>query len=978
MDENRPDPMEALRAKYPNMRPVKKAPTLYRMNGIGVTVFGKRDVDTETGTYVKTYCICLLFIPIIALGAYRVADAGNGGWYFLGKERLSYFARMWNVFFLAALVFFGGGLSLKSYYTGPEYQAKRQLKQAAGFLAAGDHLKAATTYRRLIDGEYATAEARQGFQQALGPCLASNSPDTVAKGLRLLMRLPGTPPVPDAVERGIAQAEKFRGADPEGALEIVRACESLAPKNEQLRPMELALLKEVVAKNPDNVDRVVELAVVYEDNKQVEESHKLLTPHRKKLGSTEGARILGQHLLQQGEYNDAYGLLNPYVQARLERLRGVEQAYTNAYAHAIQRGYNALNNQQAPREFYSRYQSASKAEQETMVETFMQGWLDRDTGYRSALANLTAANKIVPVTLDLGIVQVNRAQNLPDAQARKAELEAAERTFLAIRGLAGETDEYRLFLGEVYYWLGKSKEGKQLFDELLAAHKRAPQILLALATKLRMVGEIPQSRELSEEAYRTAKSDKDRYAAAALRAHTEVDNDDQIAWLSKADPNESSIQIGLNSARGEKALEDENKELAAQFLRKATAAYENVPKNSTSLNNCGLVYLNLYRASGDPQDRQRGLSRLEEAVSIEPGNSLLLINTMHILLSQALMDIVGDAIHLPALGEEAGFSTLSHLYNSEQQRREIYQRLRENPSMKKALSYLDRGLLLAPKRLDLYFTSLHVHGSFRDAAEIQKLQQRVRSAAPDRADSEKHYMEVYSGAKDKENAERARKHIERLQRLFEKPGVANHAPTKVYLQCLLNEELLEAWSYGVDPDAEDLVQRASAAFDASRCSATRVTLAAALFYRASQQLARQNPEFNTLLQRTRRGLSARYVITWLLDHRGPMADALRNHADIQKAVGLEKEAQKLFTSHTDFEDWALLRGVGAEQAEGAAAFLKSDVGTQVREDLMFELTPLRPSTVLEHYWRLRLLGDEKQAADVYQQALRKNLPLPPI
>ena len=970
--------MEALRAKYPDMRPVKKAPTLYSMNGVGVSVFGKRDVDTETGTYVKTYCICLVFIPIIALGAYRVADAGNGSWYFLGKERLSYFARMWNVFFLAALVFFGGGLGLKSYYTGAEYQAKRQLKQAAGYLAAGDHLKAATAYRRLLDGGHSPAEARQGLQQALGPCLASNSAETVAKGLRLLARLPGASLVPDAVERGIAQAEKFRGADPEGALEIVRAVETLAPKNEQLPPLQLALLKEVVAKNPDNIDRLVELAVVYEESKQVAESHKLLTPHRKKLGATEGARILGQHLLQEGEYDNAYELLNPYVQARLERLRSVEHAYTNAYAHAIQRGYNALNNQQAPREFYSRYQSASKAEQETMVDTFMQEWLERDTGYANALANLRAANKIVPVTLDLGIVQVNRAQNLPDAQARKTELEAAERTFLAIRGLAGETDEYRIFLGEVYYWLGKSKEGKELFDELLAAHKRAPQTLLALGSKLRMVGEMAQSRELSEEAYRTAQSDKERYAAAVLRAHTEIDNDDQIAWLAKADPNESTVQIALNSARGEKALEDENNELAAQFLRKATAAYENLPKNSTSLNNCGLVYLNLYRASGDPEDRQRGLTRLEEAVSLEPGSSLLLVNTMHILLSQALMDIVGDAIHLPALGEEPSFSTLSHLYNNEQQRVEIYQRLREHPGMKKALAYLDRGLLLAPKRLDLYFTSLQVHGSFRDLPEIQKLQQRVRSAAPDRTDSEKHYLEVYSGAKDKENTERARKHIERLKKLFDKPGVANHAMTKAYLQCLLNEEMLQAWSYGLDPDAEELVRTANTVFETKASSATRANLSAALFYRASQQIARQNQEFNALLQRTRRGLSARYVITWLLDHRSPLADALRKHPDVQRAVGLETEGQKLFTSHADFEDWALLRSVDSKQAEATATFLKSDLGTQLRDDLMFELTPLRPSSILDRYWHLRLLGEEKQAADVYQQALRKNLPLPPI
>src|SRR4030095_16858125 len=177
-------------------------------------------------------------------------------------------------------------------------------------------------------------------------------------------------------------------------------------------------------------------------------------------------------------------------------------------------------------------------------------------------------------------VQVNRAQGFSDPAARKAELEAAEKTFLAIRGFAGETDEYRMFLGQVYYWLGRSSEGKELFDQLFAARKRPPTLLIALAEKLREVGEQSQARELLEEAYKSGKDNKQKYAAAALRAHTSKDTDDKIAWLERADPSDNSTQIGLNNARGEKALEQGNKDQAAQFIRKAIAGYENLPKNS--------------------------------------------------------------------------------------------------------------------------------------------------------------------------------------------------------------------------------------------------------------------------------------------------------------------------------------------------------------------------------------------------------------
>src|SRR5262245_29593490 len=78
-----------LNERFPEMEPISGPPTLSTINGIGSMVYGQRDFDAETGTYVKTQCFCLLFIPIMALKAFRVADAPGGGWYFLGRVPLS-------------------------------------------------------------------------------------------------------------------------------------------------------------------------------------------------------------------------------------------------------------------------------------------------------------------------------------------------------------------------------------------------------------------------------------------------------------------------------------------------------------------------------------------------------------------------------------------------------------------------------------------------------------------------------------------------------------------------------------------------------------------------------------------------------------------------------------------------------------------------------------------------------------------------
>jgi len=79
-------------------------PTMFRINGIGTSVYGKRDVDTTSGSYVKTLVFTFFFVPVFCLAAYRVADAPGSagwfsfrdGWYFLERVPLSRFAIYWN------------------------------------------------------------------------------------------------------------------------------------------------------------------------------------------------------------------------------------------------------------------------------------------------------------------------------------------------------------------------------------------------------------------------------------------------------------------------------------------------------------------------------------------------------------------------------------------------------------------------------------------------------------------------------------------------------------------------------------------------------------------------------------------------------------------------------------------------------------------------------------------------------------------
>lgn len=967
---------DKLRERFPHLQPVNKPPSLMTVNGIGLTLYGKRDFDRETETYVKTRCIAFLYIPLFFIDAFRVADAGTQRWFFLGKESLSNFARSWNIAMACLLVIGGMAIGWGAHTSSPSYRARAELRRAAEALQAGEPIRAAGIYENLLSGPEAAA-AGEGLKQALTAGLASEKSETVAAALRPVAHLPADI-LPDAFDRGVERAQSLRAANAEGALEILAAAALLQPTNASLTALRIDVLKEVLASQPDNMNRIVELALLYESTRQLDEAYALLRPHQSRLGDTEGARILGQHLLQEGRHDDAYGLLFPYVQSRLGRMRAAEAAYTNAVA-TISRGVlNDLRDGRAEPGFYTRYQAASEAEQERMVDEYIWRRTEADPRFQNVLNQLKVANQIVPVALDLGIVQLNRAQTLQDPAARNAELQAAEKTFLAIRNFAGDTDEYRLFLGQVYYWLGRADEGRKLFDELLASSNRGFPMLMALAGTLRMVGESAEARVLMEEAYANAPGEREKYGAAAFRALLSTDNDDEIAWLEKSDPQSLTVQISLNAARGKRALAQGDKRAAAEYLRKTIAGYESQPRTAAALNNCGLAYFNLYEATGNPDDHRRGMTLLEQAIELDPGDSILLQNTMFFLISRAVMDTVEDRILPEAIGSSAGLSPLSQLYNGDEERSRVFQKLRDSEAMKKALAYLDKALLLSPKNLALYTTAASLHASFRDLNELQKLRQKFQLAAPDISQSREEVLKAFSGAKDEEYLERLQVEVRNLEELARNPRVQEHPLTHDLVTLLLVGERLNTTVYGAVIDADEQIRLALAAYERHPTSMARGTLQNACYFKAAEELASQHPEFAALRERTRRVLGPETLFALMLDRGGPMAEIALRNANVQKGLALEKEIIQRHTAWSSSLQWALLRNTDAALAATVAERIRQNEAIRVSDELQYWLNPVNARSVLDLYWTKRILGDDAGAQEIYRTALRDGVPLPPL
>src|SRR5262249_32628714 len=143
--------MSELSERFPEMKPITQAPALQAVYGIGTTAYGARDFDPETGTYVKTVWLTLLFVPIVPLGAYRVVDAQGGGWYFLGKVPLSGAAKVWPLVVVLIAAGVGGYFAWQSYTSSPSYKAGQQLAQAERLRQEGKLAEAARLCRQVAE-----------------------------------------------------------------------------------------------------------------------------------------------------------------------------------------------------------------------------------------------------------------------------------------------------------------------------------------------------------------------------------------------------------------------------------------------------------------------------------------------------------------------------------------------------------------------------------------------------------------------------------------------------------------------------------------------------------------------------------------------------------------------------------------------------------------------------------------------------------
>jgi len=969
-------PSSKLTEMFPNIRPISSPPALFTVNGCGLSIYGRRDDDPATGAYVKTWCLTFVFVPILALGAYRVLAAPGGGWYFLGKEPLSLLAKAWNGAIALTLAAVIGFSWWSAHAASPEVIAQKKMQQAEQHVAQGQLVEAAVQYRDVAMGSTSLRTEAKAALKTLVEGLSAETPKPQVIGLITMaakhaenhnwVTQPGQ--VYAQVRRLVQQ---YSQTDPAAALKVLDLSQGFVPEAsvEDHSSIRFDLLEKVVAADPENVELVSELAMTYEARGDVEEARRLLQPLRDRLGDSEGARILGQILVNEGDYENAYALLSPYCDSHLKELQQAEANYDERLESIWTTEVENVNQGLAPQSFYDRANMATDDEIDVMVREYVEQKVRQNEEMKRLQAQLLTAAEITPVALDLGFLQLQRGQAMTDPAEKEAELLKAEKTFLSIQGYASESDEFRLSLGQVYFWLGKQEEGNKLFEEQLTAHNREPQWLVAVAQIKRQLGGWVDARALLEEAYETSSDEKEKQHIASARARTPLDVEDSILWLERSDTQQLDQKATLLSAKASLAIRNGDRQEGIDLFRQSLEIQNSFPETSTTLNNAAIVYMQLHATTGDAADFEEGMRRLQKALSLEPDNALVLINVTSAIWPAAVIDFLGD--RWPShkhVSIQPGFNLrlLAMFHDSAEQSGAMADELKTHAGMQTAVKNLERLTLLSPNSTTGYEGLKNYYAFTSDLAGLKRLRSRLDQAHIDTSDSESQIAEYLSGAKDEVFRVQFSGFVEDMRR---ERKAAFNGPEDPAGRAVASDKLclaLLASSIWNDVSTDEVVALAEEAYELLPSSGSRRLLSSALFHRALDAVAQADPALEARRISDRRRFNDNGAIAMWLQDPSP-ATAIQENADFQRGCELLVEQEEKYPKSAYVGDWAILRHTHPDLAERMEELLLNNDQEGAERAVSRRIEPHSLSTSLDDYW-FAVLQDQPAKAE---EALRR-------
>lgn len=965
--------------RFPKMKPVKSAPILFTLNGCGLSVYGTRDNDALTGTYVTTRFLCIVFIPVFPLDAYRVCDSGNGGWYFLGKDRLGTFSRFWQKAVVGCIIFFVGSVMWQGHLNSPDYRAKQATEEAENLVKQGRNIEAAQIYKRMIDENIGSKNANGAvIIELLKKEIDSGDVSRCSAAIyfyqahknKLRIAHAG---FPDFAEQVIAAANKFDNpADAESILSVLKPeANDLAWVYAIRKP----LLEKLYVLKPEVMHYRIDLALIREAVGELEGALELLEPAADKLGSGESARLYGHLLVESGRETEALPHLERYVSKRSVTLKQAEKSLEQTYQRSRKAELDKLNQTGGPPGFMARYDAASENEQIEMVETYLAERIEKDGGMIAARTNYENAVAILPSIMELGIAYLRAAQSEIDSTKRTEYLDKAEKTLLLMSGSAGDTDDYKFFLGQVYFWSGREVKGRELFDQILTSNKRNVSTISTIAEVYRKLGENHTAKKLLEEAFPKVTNDMEKSGIVQTLSLLADTTDEKIEWLSKGPSNDPWIKVNLAQSRAEKAEKAGNVKDAVRYYQEALNGYGKLGRTSTVLNNSSLIYNALYRVEGKAEHFEKSANLMSEALELEPANSILTFNSASTLSSVAVLHIVKDRIDPKLLQYGLGIESLRFLYQNESEKRELIDQLLADPNFRTSIKRFWEALLLAPKNKNIYSWGASVFYYIDDVESLRRLQKMAAEQDFDFSSEIEQYEKYINKERDDEISESLKSSLSTVESLM---ADISDSRAKAMAQGYLASVRLAGFSTGDSTEVDKWINDLKLALEEVPCSHLCSVYQSSLEIRALEKLSIDVPECSEIIKTNRRHLDTGDLLRLLVRAKGDLGERIRKHPLVIEAREESIVTYKKFPSKPGVDEWLLLEGYKPDLGSDFSTAVKNNESERLVHEIAFETNFESPSVLISKFWIGRLLGEEAVARAAHEKLVKAGIIMPDV
>ncbi len=963
---------ETLEMRFPELDFRRTSPGLFRLNGCGLGLYFSKDRDRETGTYVKSHCACVLWIPIFPIAEYRVADADGGGWYIVGRNPLNGLHRAVRGIALAAVALVVAGIAFSMYTSSDSYQDAKALDRGTELVDRGDLDDAARTYRRLAKrGGDVAVSARE----ELTALVAKVGPDTDVEMARIVFESAHTPGdglgpvVPSVWSNAVAWVGKNDALRTREALDALELFSSVAEDEAAVSTAQRDLLERIVSSRPTDIDAASELAVLLESGEELARAVSILEPHALRLGAREGARVLGQAYAAMGRFEDALPLLQGYTNARLATLSKEGPAFEEAIARAQKRAFAHLDRGNAKAAWYQAYDRASEAEQQEMIAAQVSKLLEDDDQFVAARTRYVEASAVVPVAMDLGIVRMQRAHGMTDEFAARREMEAAEQTFSAIHGAAQGDPDFLLASARVAFWLGKRDQCRALLDEVLVVGGEAFDVRYAVGGVLRALGESRAALETWEAAYSVATSDEEKQEVASSIGAILGDPHEASKWFQRSDPDDPLVRALHADCRARLAMLAGDLVAARREFTACIEAYDRLPRSAVTLHNSGVAAYSLVSITGEVALLDDAVKRLRAGLAEMPTDVSVMTNTARALATSAWSHALAGDIDL-----RTGLRTLISLsYDNAEQRGSLRASVRESAEMQEATQILERALALGARGVPVITLRAEIANDFDDVARLRALLARVIDGGVELANAEDAHAAARAAAADTTSLGKL---IAESERSLAESRAEKGSPTRVALRLTMLQLQRAAVSQGIDGDLNTVDQLAQALYREHPSSSTRATVSRTAGLQLHTALLASNERYASEWKRC----SVHVDVTGFLAEALHRDEALRSKAvttpEFQRLLGLYDESARRFPRSESPRRWAITRFGTSEQAARALASVRANETGPLSTQIHHHCAPHQLSAALAEAWRRRVSGDESGADAVLDGCAALGAPIP--